>query len=67
MSCFELGKGLSLADGLVGAGLGASAAADAGVGVNHIDVAFADSARGANRHASSTSHAVFSNNVCHNK
>ena len=56
---------LALADSLVGAGLGASSAADAGVGVNHIDVAFADSARGANRHTGAASNTIIVNYVSH--
>ena len=56
---------LALGNSLVGAALDASAAADADVGINHIDVAFADGAGGAHCLAGSTSNAVFSNYVCH--
>ncbi len=58
---------LSLANCLVGASLSASTAADAGVGINYIDVTLADSASWTHIHASSACYTVVTNYVCHNQ
>ena len=57
--------GLAFGDSLVGASLGARAAADAHIGIDAVDVTFADCACRANRLASATSHTVVINYVCH--
>ena len=56
---------LLLADCLVGASGGAGAAADAGVGVDDVDVAGADCTHGAFGLARATSHTTVTDNVSH--
>ena len=56
---------LALDDGTGGASVGASAAADASILVNLVDVAFGDSSNGAFASASATGNAGVGNSVSH--
>jgi hypothetical protein len=56
---------LVLDDSSGGADIGTSAAIDAGISVDYIDIAFGNSTGGALRLASSTSHACISDFVSH--
>lgn len=57
---------LSLLDSIVGTNRSAAAAADAGVGINLVDLALGDSLYRANRNTCSACHAAVCNYISHN-